>query len=49
MPNEIKAPTSEIVQKNLKTFEIIEVEQKINLAVKKIAKVEKVDFIKMNK
>jgi len=46
---EVKVPSSEKVQKNFKTFEILEVEQKINQAVKKLAKVEKVDYIKMNK
>ena len=42
-------PKSEIVEKNLKNFEIVEIEQKINHFVKKVGKVEKVDYIKMNK
>ena len=45
----ISVPRSEIVEKNLKNFEIVEIEQKINHFVKKVAKVEKVDYIKMNK
>jgi hypothetical protein len=45
---QITVPDSE-VQKNLRKFEIVDVEQKINQAVKKVAKIEKVDFIKMNK
>ena len=41
--------TNSEVLKNIRKFEILDMEQKINQAVKKVAKIEKVDFIKMNK